>query len=271
MRLSIRHETLYRYGGPISFACQLIRQTPLNTERQSVRQWTVRTFPGGPMAPDFDAFGNRFHLKTVLEPFETLSILAEGIVDTENCGTNQTLGNETMPARLFLRTTPLTAPSEVLRALAYEAQGGGTAETIDRLARLVHERIAFCFGATGVMTTADAAFAAGAGVCQDHAHVMIACARIIGIPARYVSGYLWTDTGAQASHAWVEVFRPDAGWIGIDPANNTPVTPAHVRVAVGLDYETAGPVRGIRRGGDLETLEANVRIDRLDWSPGLTV
>ena len=114
-------------------------------------------------------------------------------------------------------------------------------------------------------TTAADALARGFGVCQDHAHLFIAAARLIDIPARYVSGYLWTGVDAQpfdASHAWAEAFVPELGWVGFDPANRICPTENYIRVAVGLDYSAAAPVRGLRRGPAEESLDVEVQVRR---------
>jgi transglutaminase-like putative cysteine protease len=123
----------------------------------------------------------------------------------------------------------------------------------------VHARVAFRPGATTTEVTAAEAFARGAGVCQDHAHIVLSAARAADIPARYVSGYLHTGKAAEpASHAWVEVFE-DGGWLGIDPANGVLADDRYVRVAAGLDYEDVAPVRGVRLGEAAERLD--VRVD----------
>ena len=119
-------------------------------------------------------------------------------------------------------------------------------------------------GATDSETTASEAFAAGHGVCQDHAHIFIGLARKIGIPTRYVTGYLLTGTGASstASHAWAEALVPDLGWVGFDPANNTSPTAHYVRVAMGIEAANISPVRGSRRGGGLkETMDVAVHVE----------
>jgi len=100
----------------------------------------------------------------------------------------------------------------------------------------------------------------GVGACHDHAHLFIAGARAIGVPARYVGGYLWTGTEDQASHAWAEAFLQDFGWVGFDAANRTTPSEAYVRASIGLDYWSAAPVRGVRRGEGEESLAMNVRV-----------
>jgi transglutaminase-like putative cysteine protease len=130
----------------------------------------------------------------------------------------------------------------------------------------VRGRIAYRPGTTHVGTTAAEALAGGAGVCQDHAHVFIAGARSLGVPARYVGGYLCLEENEeeqQAGHAWVEAYDPARGWVGLDPANGVLPGERYVRTSVGLDYASAAPVRGVRRGKGYETLQVGVQVARL--------
>ena len=118
-------------------------------------------------------------------------------------------------------------------------------------------------GTSDAETTAAEAYTAGRGVCQDHAHIMIAAARGADIPARYVTGYLVTGMGASstAAHAWAEVLVPDLGWVGFDPANNKCPTDNYVRVAAGIDAAGVTPIRGSRRGGAVERMRVEVRVE----------
>jgi transglutaminase-like putative cysteine protease len=140
----------------------------------------------------------------------------------------------------------------------------------------VSESVAYRKGATSVATTAAEALEGRSGVCQDQAHVFIAAARVLGVPARYVGGYLCVDGldsdgrllhselgQEQAGHAWAEAFDADLGWTGFDPANGVLPGAWHVRTSVGLDYESASPVRGVRRGHGTEALEVGVQVSRL--------
>ena len=129
----------------------------------------------------------------------------------------------------------------------------------------VYEHMTFDEDPTNSGTSASEAFALKRGVCQDYAHIFIACARSGGVPARFVSGhFLRSDgvTGQQAGHAWAEAFVPDLGWVGFDAANGICTTDAHARVAVGLDYLGAAPIRGTRYGGGTETLTVEVKVDQ---------
>ena len=133
-----------------------------------------------------------------------------------------------------------------------------------RLTAHIFGAVAYVTGATDVFSTAGEALTLGAGVCQDHAHVFLACCHSHGIPARYVSGYIDPEsTGHAASHAWVDVWVEDAdftGWISIDVSHNRLMTDAYCRLAIGRDYESAAPVRGMRRGGGDETMTVEAQI-----------
>jgi transglutaminase-like putative cysteine protease len=132
----------------------------------------------------------------------------------------------------------------------------------------VRERVDYQPGITHAATAATEAFGARAGVCQDHAHIFVACCRRLSVPARYVSGYLGTEAdGRMASHAWAEAWLEGEGWRSYDIANRLRPAGRHVRVAVGLDYLDACPVRGFRRGGIGESLEVEVRVNDTQQSP----
>jgi transglutaminase-like putative cysteine protease len=136
---------------------------------------------------------------------------------------------------------------------------------LDRLHAIMGEiqsRIAYEIGATDAHTTAAEALADGKGVCQDHAHAMLAVVRFLGIPGRYVTGYLVTngDNPATASHAWAEALVPNLGWVGFDAANGKCPTADYVRVAAGLDAQGVVPVRGSRRGGETESMTVAVTV-----------
>jgi transglutaminase-like putative cysteine protease len=166
-----------------------------------------------------------------------------------------------LPPLFYLRPTRLTAIDPAIVDMARSCAGHG----FDRLVALmetVRQHLDYRSGMTQSSTTAAEALRLGAGVCQDHAHLFIAGARALGIPARYVGGYLWTgsDGEDQASHAWAEAYLQDFGWVGFDPANRTRPNESYVRASIGLDYWSAAPVRGVRRGEGEESLAVNVRV-----------
>src|SRR5262249_8155696 len=161
---------------------------------------------------------------------------------------------ERFPPDLFLRETLLTecddAIAAVARRIGAEA-GGDTLSVLHALLTRLYGEMTFDSNPTGVATTAREAFALKRGVCQDYPHIFISAARCLGIPARYVSGYFCRSDGIteqDAGHAWAEALVPNLGWVAFDPANGISGTDQHLRVAVGLDYVNAAPIRGAQTG-----------------------
>ena len=264
MRLLVRHLTHYDYGSPLSYSVQRLYLSPLDFAAQQVVSWTISA-PGIERALTYmDGFGNRIHLVTFDAHDGPVTIGAEGIVDcTDTAGLVQGLRCPA-PDAVFLRQTAMTSPSAPIRALAEKAFS--TSATLDRLPHLmnaIHGHVAFSIGSTDAHTTAAQAFAAGRGVCQDHAHIFIGAARSFGIPARYVTGYLVTGeaAAATAAHAWAEALVPDLGWVGFDAANGTCPTDHYVRVAAGIDAAGVTPIRGSRKGGDAERMRVEVTVE----------
>jgi transglutaminase-like putative cysteine protease len=176
--------------------------------------------------------------------------------------------DERFPPSLFLRSTDLTGVNPVMANFARDLRAESESDTLGFLHALmtqINEHMTFDEDPTNSGTSAVEAFTLKRGVCQDYAHIFIACARSGGVPARFVSGHFLRSDGQShqgAGHAWAEAFLPDLGWIGFDPANCICSTDAHARVAIGLDYLGAAPVRGTRYGGGSETLTVKVRVEQ---------
>ncbi|MBB4305260.1 transglutaminase-like putative cysteine protease [Rhodobium orientis] len=265
MKITIDHETVYRYEEEASYSIQSLRLTPQPFDGQVVRSWSVSSPVAGALHAVTDSFGNVTHTLVVDRPHREIVIRVRGKVDTQNTDGLVAGAVEPFPPLFYLRETELTQSDGAIRALG-RAADSGSENVLDCLHRLmggIHEAIEYKSGETSATTTAIEALANGAGVCQDHAHVFIAAARTLGIPARYVSGYLLNnDTGDDddAAHAWAEALVPDLGWVGFDVANRVCPTEHYVRLGVGLDYREAAPVRGVRRGGGEETMSVVVRV-----------
>jgi transglutaminase-like putative cysteine protease len=172
---------------------------------------------------------------------------------------------EPLAPKLYLRESPLAHADKALASLAQKATRGaeGPLDTCHRLMSAVSEAVIYEPGHTETTSTAAEALALGKGVCQDHAHVFIACCRSLGIPARYVGGYMWDGDGIadlEAGHGWAEAHVDDLGWVGFDPSNERCPTEAYVRVAAGFDYDSATPVRGVRWSFGAETMDVVVRV-----------
>ena len=264
MQLSVRHLTTYRYAQPIASVIQTLRLTPRAFDGLTVTRWRVRGAHARGMPSYVDGFGNLVHLHTLNRPHQNSTILVEGQVETQDTDGAVRGTPEPLPPAFFLRSTPPTLADAAINQLAAEgARGSSTHDRLHALMHMVHQRVAYQRGTTDTTTTAASALALGSGVCQDHAHLLIAACRVLRIPARYVAGYLWTGAEGEdpwANHAWAEAYIENDGWFGFDAANATPPTERHIRVSVGLDYWSAAPVRGVRRGKAEETLSVTVEL-----------
>lgn len=270
MRLRISHDTTYRYDAPAASVTQLLRMRPRGHEGQFVVDWRLELDLDTHLQVATDAFGNIVHSFALTGPIAELTISAIGEIETEDTHGVIRQQVERFPETVFLRETSLTRADKGLREFATDI-GSDADDILGRLHAInaaVFETMTFDAGSTDSATTAAEAFAAGHGVCQDYAHVFIAAARHHDIPARYVGGYLYRAGVAEqaAGHGWAEAFIEDVGWIAFDPANGISATDAYVRVAVGLDYLGAAPIRGARYGGDGETMDVALRIERIDIS-----
>lgn len=256
MRLSISHETTYHYDDQVRASIQYLRLTPHDSERQQVLNWQL-SLPR-PVHAQVDPFGNILHVLTLDEPHEAIVIGARGQVEIDE---KREAEHESQSSLPFLRFTRLTEADEAIRAFAVEQTNKRTdRHALIDLMQALNQRIVYTPGSTAVDTSAARAFANGAGVCQDHTHAFLACARSIGVPARYVSGYLYSDSSEHlASHAWAEAWIDDA-WYSFDVTNQLSIPERHLKLAVGLDYLDACPVRGMRRGGGCEHMHAKVLV-----------
>lgn len=265
MRLRIVHESTYRYETPALSVTQVLRLTPRGHNGQFVVDWRVEVDHDCHLREAKDAFGNIVHSFALTGPISDLTVTALGEIETEDTHGVVSGQVERFPPAIFLRETPLTPSHPELRQFAQDVTSGEKDQlaVLHTLTGAIHNRMRFDTGRTDVTTTAIEAFTAGHGVCQDYAHIFIAAARHLGVPARYVGGYLFhADMIEQeAGHGWAEALVPDLGWVAFDPANGVSATDAYARVAVGLDYLGAAPIRGARHGGTDETMTVKVRVE----------
>ena len=263
MRLSVQHSTLYQFGAPMRFVTQSHRLTPASNASQQVLDWTVDA-EGALFGSAFtDGAGDAVNTMTVQGPVERIAVLVEGTVETKDTAGMLKEHRETVSPRVYLQPTRVIEPGRGLIELKTAALKGveedRPLERSHRLAAAVAEAIAYTPGATDAHTTASEALEQGKGVCQDLTHAMIAVAHAAGIPARYVTGYLFTgDEGGEAAHAWAELFVGDLGWIGFDPANRCCPDERYIRLGSGRDARDAAPIRGVSRGGGTEAMDVSV-------------
>lgn len=245
MHLTIRHEIHCRWEAPVRNLASILRLSPRSHEGQHVSDWWIDSDIDCSLKSGTDEFGNLTHTFSAKGPLKAITIAAAGLVDTFDMAGVTRGTAERMPVEVFLRETPLTAADAALRDFA---DGVGQAETeilgkLHALMEKISTVIAAEPAATGRMGAA-AAFAAAMGSAESHAHVFIASARHLGIPARFVSGYLLDGEDGAACHAWAEAHVPGLGWVGFDSVNNLCPEGRHVRVAAGFDALAASFIRG---------------------------
>lgn len=226
-----------------------------------------------------DSFGNVVHTFDIPDPHDYLKIIANSRVLTRSAEREgvESLPDEYAPLTLsesgdlidYLQPTRRVDFTPGIAKFAHGLRDAcpttALGPLVERVCGAIHERFEYVPGATDVGTIASDALAAARGVCQDYTHVMLATLRILGIPARYTSGYFHaegteTTLGEGASHAWVEAWFPASGWVGVDPTNNRAVNDQYIRVAYGRDYGDVSPVRGSYRGSETSTMAVGVRV-----------
>jgi len=262
MRIRVAFASTYVYDRPARMV-QLLKLTPRSHEGQHVSYWHVDVQPDAKLWQREDPLGNVTLAMYLSQPTPRVTINVSGEVETFDTAGVVRGSVERFPDIVYLRSTALTEADKALIEFAHDA----VADIDDPIAQLhalmgaVHREMTFDTKPTEVTTTAAQAFMLKRGVCQDLTHVFITAARRLGFPARYVSGHLARLDGAEleASHAWAEVKVADLGWIGFDPTNDVCPTETHLRVAVGLDYLGAAPIRGARYGGGAEVLDVKLK------------
>lgn len=263
MHLKITHRTSYHYDEPVPYALQQIRKTPKSRSFQNVLSWTV-SLEGATAQVSFDdAHMNHVNLISFDEGATDIIIHCEGEVEVTD--TSGVVGKHSgfVPLWMFLRSTELTREGPATRRLLKSFDTEGT--TLDQLHRLsehILQEVSYTPGETHPGTTTEEAITSGHGVCQDHAHIFVTAARALGVPARYVSGYLLMEdrVDQDATHAWAEAHVDGLGWVGFDVSNGQSPDARYVRVATGLDYLEAAPVSGMRHGAANEELKVSLQV-----------
>ncbi|NKB54258.1 MAG: transglutaminase family protein [Rhizobiaceae bacterium] len=264
MRLSITHKTHYQYDAPVDYALQQVRLTPANTRQQTVRSWNVEV-EGGKTELNFsDQYNNQTLLVSIDQGGREISLTASG--EVEILDSSGVLGEVYGYAPLwhFTRPSELTQPGKAIRKLAKHANSDDLLASLHVLSSQIAEIVEYSPGQTYAATSAEDALTGGHGVCQDHAQIFIAAARVAGVPARYVSGYLMMNdrVDQDATHAWAEAHVDGLGWVGFDVSNGISPDDRYVRIATGLDYRDAAPISGMRRGSANESMIVSVQVQQ---------
>jgi transglutaminase-like putative cysteine protease len=262
MRLRISHATRYTFDRPTGYGLQQLRKTPKSTHNQQVVEWHTSVEGGRKELAFEDHHNNVVELVSFERDATNLVVRSEGIVEIAD--SHGVIGAHIGPSPLWLyrSATPRTRAGTGVKALLRRVEGADTLERLHALMQAVHEAITYEPGASYPDWGAEEALVEGRGVCQDHTHVFTAAAREMGIPARYVSGYLMLGdrTRQDAMHAWAEAHVEGLGWVGFDAANAISPDTRYVRVATGLDYGEAAPVIGMRQGGGTEGLSVQIEV-----------
>ena len=265
MIVSVSHRSVYRYDAPLRLAVQSLRLTPSQFDGQRVLSWEI-SVEGGIRGGAFrDGAGDWIESWSVRGPADRVEVAVTGTVETTDLVGMLRGHRETVHPLVYLRETPATMIDTTLADLAAEAARGATSplDTCHALSNAVRAAIAYRPGVTGAHTSAAEALALGEGVCQDHAHALIAAARSLDIPGRYVSGYLLADQDGkehEAAHAWAELWVGELGWIGFDPANACCPNDLYIRIGSGFSAQDAAPIRGIASGPGAEALDVTVAV-----------
>jgi transglutaminase-like putative cysteine protease len=279
-KLQVTHKTSFHYGAPVVDSVNTLHLEPRTFPFQKTISATVRVMPPTRLRRFSDLFQNITHHFEILKAHTRLEIdsrlrvhnlplvipdrsLQAGHADLEDPSTRERTWQ-------FLQDSHLVQHLPELWRLAIDLSQGTS--SIHEQAMIfmgwIHQNFQYSPGSTMVSTRMEQAFQMRSGVCQDFTHVMLGLCRSVGIPARYASGYLYngpTDllVGAQASHAWCEVYLPYLGWIGYDPTNNTLADERYVKIAVGRDYDDVAPVKGAYRGTAHAVMEVSVAVEKL--------
>lgn len=264
MKLTIAHATEYRYEQPVSYVVQRLRLRPMDGPTQKVLNWSVLV-DGKPVETGYgDQYCNQVALMSLQGNTQAVRIVARGEVETIDTAGVYGAHQGFTPLWLFLRHTPRTKPGQRVHDLVQRIGGEDDISRMHALMNTINSEVTYLPGTTDSDTTAEQALEAKSGVCQDHAHIFIAAARSLGIPARYVSGYLLMDGVVEqvATHAWAEVHLPNLGWAGFDPANNVCPDERYVRIATGMCYHDCAPIAGVRIGPTNENLTVSVTVAR---------
>ena len=269
MLLKVDHVTLYTYDRPVRGVVQSHRLTPSRFDGQQTTEWSVHVTDGTRGGAFRDGAGDWVEGWTVKGPVAQIEVRVTGLVQTTDLAGVLRGHRELTPPEAYLRDSPATRMDAALAALAKAADG--TADPLaaaHALSQAVTDAVAYRPGTTHAKTTAAEALAQGEGVCQDHAQVLCAIARATGLPARYVSGYLFATADDvigsvgphEAAHAWAELYLPGLGWTGFDAANRCCPDDRYIRLGSGLDAGEAAPIRGTARSAGKESLSVQVAV-----------
>ncbi|MBP6030112.1 MAG: transglutaminase family protein [Sphingobium sp.] len=268
MKIRFHHTTAYHFDKPVPYGLQRLRMKPKDSTHQKVLGWSMELKGGVCEASYEDAHRNHVSLIRVKEGTTSVEIVCAGEVETmaDHHGVVGAHMGYT-PLWLFRQPTALTKAGAAVTALAHKVRAENHASDVTMLHALsnaIADSVAYQTGMTDARTTAEESAQKGQGVCQDHAHIFISAARLLGIPARYVSGYLFMEDRVEqeAGHAWAEAHAEGLGWVGFDISNRISPDQHYIRVATGRDYADAAPIHAMSFGGGDASMLVSLRVDQ---------
>jgi transglutaminase-like putative cysteine protease len=269
LKLEIVHSTRYRYTGPIAETVMEVRLQPMDGGGQRCLDFQLELSHGVEARSYIDGYGNRVHYFNLVRPHTNLNVTSRSVVET-GLESEPNIGEELVQDFLRFRSPVKHVEGVEELAKRHQITDADSAEAVeaalDELTLSISREFTYDRTVTTVYSAVDDVLALKAGVCQDFAHLFIAAARAMGVPARYVSGYIHDPsvTGhAVASHAWAEAWVPMRGWVGFDATHPVRTTQHHVRLAVGRDYTDAAPTRGVYVGSATGTMAIRVKTKEL--------
>lgn len=265
MQLQISHTTTYRYDHPVDYALQKVRLRPQQSGIQDIVDWSIQVDGGKAETNYIDHYGNHVDLISITPGADAVSITASGTVNTQDVAGIFGKVYGRAPLWHFQQPTLATTPGNGVAALAHALKGtDNPLNGLHALSSAILLATPYQVGVTNAETTAEEALLAGAGVCQDHAQVFVATCRSVGIPARYVSGYLLINEQVEqdATHAWAEAHVEGLGWVGFDVSNGVAPDDKYVRIAVGRDARDAAPIEGLRLGTADEAMIVSLQVQQ---------
>ena len=276
MLLRIEHETRLTYSEPVSESVIEVRMAPLSSEDQTVLDYRLRSLPAAPVTCYRDGFGNRLDLFNVLAAHREIVVRALSYVRTHRRSGTDRLAfhwDTTQPVALeaveYLAPSPLVERNADVAALAEPLRQGSKVlgTLVEAMFEVVRGRLKYEKKVTDARTSVSEALALGRGVCQDFTHLMLGLCRALGLPARYVSGYI-NQPGEIATHAWCQVWAGATGWVDVDPTLGEIVGDNHVVTALGRDFSDVPPNRGVWKGVGTETMHVSVKVEAVERMPG---
>ncbi len=273
----IQHITEFNYSGPVTDTLFEVRMAPRSDEDQTVLSYNLVVSPRAPLMSYRDGFGNRVDVFNLSQPYQALSLQATSFVRPHRRDPQIRLAGLTWNGQFeastdtfdFVTRSTLVEPCPELESLKQTLEGfeAPAVKYVERLVELVRGTMKYDKKVTTEQTKLREALRLGRGVCQDFAHVLIGLCRQLGLPARYVSGYV-NQPGEIATHAWCQIWAgPRIGWIDIDPTSDSFGGNDHVVTAVGRDYADVPPNRGVWKGDASETMDVKVKVEEVEQLP----